>query len=62
MTKAATDARKDDQLAETQVKSLGREYMLANKIALQNKSPSFGLKQPVLLSAVAKTSPKLYKL
>ena len=36
--------------------------MLARKIAVQNKSPSFGSKQPILLSAVAKTPPKLFKL
>ena len=36
--------------------------MLARKIAVQNKSPSFGSKQPILLSAVVKTPPKLYKL
>ena len=38
--------------------------MLARKIAVQNKSPSFaiGLKQPVLLSVVAKIPPKLNKL
>ena len=36
--------------------------MLSRKIALQNKSPSFGSKQPVLLPAVAKTPPKLNKL
>ena len=36
--------------------------MLARKITVQNKSPSFGSKQPILLSAVAKTPPKLYKL
>ena len=34
--------------------------MLARKITVQNKSPSFGSKQPILLSAVAKTPPKLY--
>ena len=60
LTKAATDPKKDDQLAENSGKSLGREYMLARKIAVQNKSPSFGSKQPILLSAVAKTPPKLY--
>ena len=36
--------------------------MLERKIALQNKSPSFGSKQSVLLPAVAKTPPKLNKL
>ena len=35
--------------------------MFTRKIAVQNKSPSFGMKQPILLSAVAKTTPKLYK-
>ena len=36
--------------------------MSSRKIALQNKSPSFGSKQPVLLPAVAKAPPKLNKL
>ena len=36
--------------------------MLSKKVALQNKSPYFGSKQPVLLPAVAKTSPEMNKL
>ena len=36
--------------------------MLAKKNNVQNKTPSFGSKQYVLLSAVANTPPKLYKL
>ena len=40
------------------LKIVSNRRILARKIALQNKSPSFGPKQPVLLTAVAKTPPK----
>ena len=44
------------------LKIVNNRRILSRKVALQNKSPYFGSKQPVLLPAVAKTPPELNKL